>query len=80
MVLIEGGPAPSRSSRRAPPWPTRPSCSRIRVAALLHVRDYAVRGLIARGEPKTVDGKVPRWVLLEWQQARIERMRHKRQH
>jgi hypothetical protein len=34
--------------------------SQNRVAALLHVRDDAVRSLIARGELETVDGKVPR--------------------
>jgi hypothetical protein len=52
--------------------------SQTRVAALLHVRDDAVRALIARGELETVDGKVPRWVLLEWQRTRIERGRHRR--
>ncbi|HEV8634124.1 MAG TPA: hypothetical protein VG370_07790 [Chloroflexota bacterium] len=53
--------------------------SQTRVAALLHVRDDAVRALIARGELETVDGKVPRWVLLEWQRTRIERTRQRRQ-
>jgi hypothetical protein len=52
--------------------------SQNRVAALLHVRDDQVRTLIARGELETVDGKVPRWVLLAWQQARIERERRRR--
>ena len=51
--------------------------SQTRVAALLHARDDAARELIAQGELTTVDGKVPRWVLLEWQQARIERERRR---